>query len=290
MSDFIQIIRRRLCQKQVIVVILASLLAMLISYGVRASPEIQSYFQIKNANTSMLSDLPEKYDTNAASRAISDTINIASSHAFSFYVFMEYGFSIYHFIANFFITIPVLSFFDDRKNGVIQTTALRSGKGAFLAIHALAVTSTSWLLVLVPSVIYWLCTYSFAPMPFPLTQNFLPAYDSLFQSLGQPQKVAWLYLILIIITSFGFALRAFLTFAASLYIRRKAILLFIPIAFLYTTTMLFQLFGIPEYSMLSYFDPNIKSVSPILCSYLLTLIVSCCLLAKPDCKERALNG
>lgn len=92
MSDFMSIWKRRFLQRETLWAVLLSIVLMAISYGVRASPEIEAYWQLRSGEHFALQQLPGVYTEEAATRVYKDYITVAASQAFSFYIFMSNGF------------------------------------------------------------------------------------------------------------------------------------------------------------------------------------------------------
>lgn len=274
MRDFIAIWKRRFLQRETLWAILLSLVFMLVSYVVRASPEIATYFKLKSGRHFAVADLPGVLTEDAAARVQADYLTVAASQAFSFYILMSNGFLLYHLLANIIIVLPILRFFNERKSGILQLTTVRRGNWSSIALEAFAASLSGTLLVLLPSLIFWALALLASPTMFPLSQAFAPFSDDFFQYLGQPEHIAGLYLVLILLNGILYFCRSLLAFSFALLVERKAILLFIPLAFTYAMYLLFTLLGIPGYAALSQFEEHIKTLAPLLLSSLLPLLAA----------------
>ena len=290
MIQFMSVWKRRIAKKEILLAMMIALVLMFISYGVRASPEIATYFEIKNGTHFSVQQLPGVLSEEAAARTREDYLTVAASQAFSFYIFMSNGFALFHLGANILIVFPVLSFFDERKNGHLQLAMLRYHSWNYIAQEAVATALTSMLVVLLPSVVYWLLAAVIAPANFPLSQNFGPFSDDFFQVLGQPQNAKLLFGLLILLNSILYLSKAFLAFSAALFVERKAVLLFVPLAFSYAAYILFSALGIPAYGLLSHFDEHMKTLMPLFTSALIPLMVASALLLIVCKKERILHA
>lgn len=274
MTDFISLFRRRFLQKEILLAILLSVVIMAVSYAVRASPEIQAYWQLRSGNHFAIQQLPGILTNDAAMRVYDDYVTVAASQAFSFYILMSNGFMLYYLLANIFIVLPVIRFFNERKDGVLQLIAVRYGTWSYIAREAFVASLVGMLLVLLPSIVFWALALLFSPAMFPLSQTFGPFADDFFQHLGKSENIAVLYLVLILLNGILFFSRTMLAFSFSLILERKAILLFVPLIFTYFLYILFSIIGIPEYASLSYSEEHIKSLAPILLSTILPLFTS----------------
>lgn len=289
MSMSLYFLRRRVLRKEIIYGVLLSLLIMIVSYIVEASLEIRTYLQMKSGDIGLYSPLIGIYSAEARKRLVQGYMEIAAGHTFSFFNFMEYGFIIYNFLANFIITLPVLMSFEDRKNGTTQLIALRNGDGSYLVFDVIAICLATCVLVIVPSVIYWGFSYLIAPCNFPLTQTFDPYPDQFFQVLGLEKNVAWKYLVLIIFNTILFISKTFLAFSVSLHIQRKVTVLFIPILYTYCLHIICALLGLNRIGQVSYFDAYIQSIVPLFVTIMVTILLSSVIVATTNCKERSLN-
>lgn len=288
MTIFSNSLRRRLCRKEIIYAMVLSFFVMVISYFVESSLELQTFmrelhkFDVNNPRIAL-------YAPEAVERLKRFSLENAASQGFSFYIFMEDGYTIYNYIANFIITLPVIMFLEDRQNGTEQLIAIRHGKGSYLAAEAGAICVTVGILVLVPSVLFWGITYLIAPCDFPLSQSFAPDPEDFFQILGLEKNVAWKYLVLIFVNVLTFVSKAFLTFALSLRIRKKSVILFVPILFSYAFEILCILLKLYDYGRLTYFDNSLSSLAPMFLSTMVPILLAAVILAVTNGKERSLN-
>ena len=58
MIQFMSVWKRRIAKKEILLAMMIALVLMFISYGVRASPEIATYFEIKNGTHFSVQQLP----------------------------------------------------------------------------------------------------------------------------------------------------------------------------------------------------------------------------------------
>lgn len=288
LNTFYNTLRRRLFRREILYAMLLSFFIMIISFLVEASLEIRTLLQDIHDLDLYYPELG-LFSTEAAERLKTYLLENSVSQAFSFFIFMEDGYIIYNFIANFIITLPILMFFEDRQNGTEQLIALRTGTGSYLVLEATAICLTVGVLVLVPSILFWGITYLFAPYKFPLSQSFVPDSISFFQILGLEKNVAWKYLALIILNSMMLMSKAFLTFTLSLRIHKKAVILFIPILFSYAFQTICIMLGCSDYGKISYFDSMIKTLAPMFVSMIIPLLLSAGILYLTNVKERSLN-
>jgi len=237
-----------------------------------------------------MQQLPGVFSEEAALRARQDLLDIAISNAFSFQIFMYFGFTFFHIIANLIITVPCLSFYDERKSGFTRILASKTCMHRYITCEALAVSISAWLIALVPALLFWALTLLLSPVILPLNQYFASAPDDYFQLIDFRTEIQWLYLRLILITSAGFFFKGLLTFVTSLVIDKKVTLIFLPLLYSYAVYALFEAVGLNGYAELSYFDGNIKSVSPVLFSFAVSLAVSTVIIYTFCNREKMLNG
>ncbi len=289
LNPFYPTLRRRLCRKEILYAMILSFFIMIVSHLVEASLEIRSLLDtihdLNSGSTEFALYAPE-----TAQRLRQFILENRASQAFSFYIFMEDGYTLYHFIAHFLITLPVLMFMQDRQNGTQQMIALRSRTGGYLAWEGAAICLTAGILVLVPSIVFWAVTYLLAPCRFPLSQSFPPYSEDFFQILGQEKNVAWKYLVLIFLNAALLASKVFLTFAVSLRTQRKVVILFFPMVFSYGLQILCILLKLPAYGQLTYYDAMIESLAPAFVTMMVHLLLAAGILATTNGKEASLNG
>lgn len=289
LNTFYNTLRRRLYRKEILYAMVLSFFIMIVSYLVEASLEIKAVIDIiHNLN----SGFPEYtlYTPETAERLKHFFLENRTSQAFSFYIFMEDGYTIYNFIAYFIITLPVLMFIQDRQNGTEQLIALRNKTGSYLASEGVSVCLVVGILVLVPSILFWGISYLITPNNFPLSQSFPPYPEEFFQILGQEKNVAWKYLALILLNAMLFISKAFLAFAVSLRIQKKVAILFVPIIFSYALQIVCTLFGLPDYGRITYFDSMIDSLAPVFVTMMIHILLAVVLISITNVKERSLNG
>ncbi len=290
MSLFFTILKRRLINRTNLLIVAVSVLIMLISHAVLASPEIEAYFQIKSGEHFFTRNLPGVLSEAAASRDRQDSIDVISSQAFSFYTYMHYALSLFHLLANVLIVLPCLAFFDERKSGFSRLMALRTGVNKYFTCEAVATSLSGWLITLIPGLVLWGGALAFAPSRFPLMQKFQSTPEDFFQLRSFENDAIYMFLLMLIVSSLGYFFKALLSFIVSFAVDRKVILIFFPLLYSYGAYALFDFVGLNGYADLSYFNESMRSISPLLVSLFTTIVVSIAVMLRYCRKEKVLNG
>lgn len=285
---FIQILKRRFFRLQTFFVILISLLLMFLSVLSGGISDIRQYVSILDGSYALLDGFPLIYSAETAERIVENMAVMCRSQFLSFYAIMYHGFHIYMLAAHIFIALPFLSFFNERKNGYTRLLVLRSDSRYFMA-EAAADSVVAYLYVVIPLVIFWLIAVIIGHPVFPLSQEFSSAYDYFFQFSSEDNKIIWLYLILIFLTSLLYFFRGFFLFICSLFFEKKVLLLFVSLLYTYAFETICITLQKYSYGSHTYLTEELKSLSPFMVNCFFNLILTVILFFLFFRKERALN-
>lgn len=283
-----QIFKRRFFRPQTIAVILISVALMIISWLAGAMPQFKDYQTVLKGTHPFLDGFPWTYTMETAQRIKDDIATLYKSECLSFYVIMYHGFDIYFLIANIFIVLPFLQFFEERRSGYTKLMALK-GKNQYFIAEAIADSIVAYLYVLIPLLIFWVIAVAIGNPLYPVLQDFNPEYDDFFQVSWQSGNIIWLYFGLIFLVSISYFLKGFFVFICSVFIEKKIFLVFIPVIYSYIIGILCIAIGLVSYGSFNYLVEDLKSLSPFLVNCFIQLSITAILFGIFFRREKVLN-
>ncbi len=294
MHEFMVYLKRRFCCKYTVAAVLVGVLLLVLTWLIRNYPYIlqylddidpnNSYWQQARAST-ILSD-------DAFQRLYEYRVALSRSDVFSFFALLGDSHMLYTNFGNLLLTLPVLSFFAERKSGFIKFVVLRNGSyHDYLVKEGLAVSLSGWLIALLPSLIIWFLAAVFSPDVLSLNGAELVTSTAIFRSFfqGPERLVVFAYLITMALTSLQFFFNALLAFAFALFVDKGVVLLFVP--FLYVNLFNFLLW--PTGYGISYEIMGVAqtmSYAPLALTSLFTFVVALLLLKIFVNREKVFHG
>lgn len=174
MKFFANIIKRRLLRSSIFLSIFIGVLSIILTFVIRNFEAFNMYFMIKGEKVPFIFEINKFLDNDTYYRAFNDQVRYFASMAFSFISYMHYGFSIYVFIINILIVVPVMLFYEEMKSGFSKFVLSRLKYQKYIIYEALAVSVSGWLIAFCSLFIFWLIAVIFSVETFPLTQEFSP--------------------------------------------------------------------------------------------------------------------
>lgn len=186
----------------------------------------------------------------------------------------EVGTELIGFLFPLFVVIPVCwNMYYERKNNFLLYTLPRISKGKYLIVKWLTYTISAFLILFVPYLLSAVFAIYIKPAITPWTQNFNHIFAEMFTKAPIVYALIlslWRGLIGVLVMSFGFAL--------SLYVDNIFIILTGPFIYSILENFVLSILGMPEYRLVTAFDPTILSLKTISPSFAVGPILVCAMI------------
>lgn len=279
MKTFLCTLKKRVFRKYTVFGIIIAMLLIALTFYIRGYEDIQYYNNIVNGEYEFLISSSEEKVLNKESikRANDSRLAMEESYIYSFDSVINRALYSYDFFAPILLTLPVLSFFYERKKGYLKYSCIRVGHyRRYIFNEGVSCAITGWLITVIPCIIAWLFMFIFCPSLYNLNQALIPNTQSVLGFLYQENTLAYAYLLHMLIYSVTFFFLTLLTFAFSLIVKHGAYLIFIPLLYTKITFSFLSKFSLGLYSP-SFIIGELNmtlSYSPILMTCFYTFLLS----------------
>lgn len=295
MALYWKLFKQRFLRRYVLIALLAGVLLLGVGSFIHNYDNILYYFRVLSPESGILLRAEEApfLAPEVVARYREHTMRLEQSMAFNFDMTLSGATMVYRYISLLLLALPALFFYNERKSGQLRLAALRGGRyDAYVLTEGLVCATASWLIALLPWLIFWGLAALLCPTVSDLYQAIYANPNTVLSPLYHGNMVIVAYLLQLLIFSPTYFFLGLLIYACSLVVNRGVYLIFIALLYCDILYILAGFLSIEEYAPSSLFMPPeaVTNLGPMLVSWLFTFLLTILLYRMFAGRERVLNG
>jgi hypothetical protein len=271
---FLQNLKRKLINPLSVISIIVLLSGFILSYFLKNRQILNQYVE---ACTGKLTN-PIEVSNTLYLRLLQREKHYLEPALFNMYKIFSSGSIYFNYIMHFLCILPAISFFNDKKNGVVKNVLSRTNLNNLITIESFSTFSAVFTIAFIPQFIVWLIAVIIFPSNLGNDiQHFVYIYgvslpDDAFYFLHNFDWIRIYYLIYILVISIYFALLGVIVLLLAAIIRKKVFLYFIPLTYYFFMVSVSNLLSLQAYFPVPYLEAGSSYTSIFMPLFILIII------------------